>query len=140
MVFTFFINKIGGIEFDANGSIKMVGTPNKLDPEEKLQSLMLRFQTQLGENSWAPDEGFDYQGIFSQRQIFEEYQDITQEKIIQVNSTRTLSQDKQISEFIDNLEVTIDEPLKEATVDILVHTVEGKEIEGKIRIGRDVLF
>ena len=143
MVRTIHINpSTRGIEFE-NGSLRMVGTKDKLDKDEKIQSLATRFLTQLGENSWAPDEGFDYQGVLSQIPLISDRDEtgrtlvVDIEKIGEVNAIKTLAQDFEISRLIDYLKITKDRATKTATIDLTCHTIEGSELKGDFRLGGD---
>lgn len=133
MVWTIAINENGGINFD-NGSLRMIGTKDKLDKNEKIQSLRLRFLTQLGENIWAPDEGFDYEGVFSQVPTPEEALPISKENVLEVNAVKTATQDPDVSGLIDYISAQIDDTLREATLDITLHTTEGVELQDQFRL------
>lgn len=134
MVWTIAINENGGIDFD-NGSLRMVGTKGEIDKDEKIQSLRLRFLTQLGENNWALEDGFDYQGIFSQVPAPNEGLPITKKEVTEVNAVKTVAQDPQISPFINYINATVNDADRVGTLDLSVRAVDGTEINSEFKLG-----
>jgi len=102
MVWTFLLEN-GGLSFDPDGQLEMLGEPDGYSEEELFQRLDIRFKTILLTDRWRPFEGFDLQTIIDSR-LSNEHAGITREEILRQSAYMTIMQDPEVLE-VDGIEV-----------------------------------
>jgi hypothetical protein len=122
MTLTIYLNKEGGIEFDSNGRLKMIGVPNQIDQKEVKQRVAIRFLTQTRSNILHPTEGFDFLLLQNIDRGAEGYK-ATNEELIEQEAVVTLGQDGDV--LVENREIIISPPV-DRKYDIRVrYTIRG---------------
>lgn len=95
----------GGISFDDDGNIEMIGDVNVISVEEVRQRMAIRFGTQTRSNLVHPTEGFDFYLLMITNISNEDY-NISKEALIEQEVRVTLSQDPAVSPVDSGVEVS----------------------------------
>ena len=120
MTRTIYLNpETGAIEFDTNGMLKMIGTPNQIDQKEVKQRVSIRFLTQTRSNILHPSEGFDFLLLQSMDRGRTPPQELIEQEI-----DATLDQDRDVSR--ENREITVEGPNVDREFDLhLKYSIKG---------------
>jgi len=86
----------GGITFDDDGNIEMIGEINSISVDEIAQRMSIRFGTQTRANLVHPTEGFDFYRLMLTNISNEKY-NLSREALIEQEIMVTLAQDPDIS-------------------------------------------
>jgi hypothetical protein len=130
MVYTIFLTEAGGVEFvdGPNGkTLRMIGTKDKLDLDEKAQSIRMKLETQKGTNPFFTDAGFDLKAVFDQAAIVGMY-DVSVDDIFYNNIIAALSKDPQLDPNIEDFKV-FREANRVISVSFKVRTVENQVVD-----------
>jgi hypothetical protein len=97
MTWTIKLSDTGGISFDANNRLVMIGEKNKESLDEVKQRTRIRFSTQRMSNRLHPYDGFD---MFSLRKASQSVKNsgapVSPEQLLEYEVMSTLSQDPYI--------------------------------------------
>lgn len=121
MTYTIKLSVDGGITFDANGNLEMIGEKNRVSLEEVKQRVGIRFQTQRGSNALHPYDGFD---VFTIRKTSTEMKNAAvqmgPETILEQEIKATLNQDP----YID-----------QSNHEIIIKRLENRKYRANVRYG-----
>lgn len=95
----------GGITFDSDGNLEMIGEENAISVDEVRQRMAIRFGTQIRANAVHPTEGFDFQRC-TLTTITNENYNLSREALVEQEVRLTLGQDPDVSAVDSGVAVT----------------------------------
>lgn len=107
MTWTIKLSEDGGISFDSDGMLEMIGEPNQISLDEVRQRTEIRFQTQSRSNLLHPMDGFDYQ-LLTQIQRNTASYTISPDVLLEQELRATLMQDKDIQQEDAEISISVE--------------------------------